>query len=221
MHYKKTTHSQTPISKREEKPSFTTACPEQRPRTYTTLLALLMAVMIFAATKSGAQTIASSSEEIQAKPQAPISIEADSAEQDEKLGITTYKGNVAIVQGPLSIKADRVHIISMGSSDKRSVEKISASGNPAIFTHQASSPADSIIAQAQKIDYQLKPGIVILRNSASLVQQGSSVSGELIEYFIAEKRVKAQAGGEKTSGKSDRVRTVITPGAGILFNTGD
>ena len=221
MHYKKTTHSLTHVSKRAKTLSFATVFPEQRPRTYTTLLALLLVVMIFAAAKSGAQTLSSSPEKTQAKPQTPISIEADSAEQDEKLGITTYKGNVAIVQGALSIRADLVHIISVGSSDKRSVEKISASGNPAIFTHQASSPADSIVAQAQKIDYQLRPGIVILRTSASLVQQGSSVSGELIEYFIAEKRVKAQAGGEKTSGKSDRVRTVITPGAGILFNTGD
>jgi len=221
MHYKKTTHSQTHASKRAKTLSFATFFSQKKPRTYTTLLALLVLVMLFSASKSYAQTIASPPEETQAKPQAPISIEADSAEQDEKLGITTYKGNVAIVQGALSIKADLVHIISVGSSDKRSVEKISASGKPAIFTHQATTPADSIIAQAQKIDYQLKPGIVILKNSASLVQQGSSVSGELIEYFIAEKRVTAQAGGEKTSGKSDRVRTVITPGAGILFNTGD
>ena len=112
------------------------------------LLALLVLVMLFTSAKSGAQTIASSPEETQAKPQAPISIEADSAEQDEKLGITTYKGNVAIVQGALSIKADLVHIISVGSSDKRSVEKISASGKPAIFTHQATIDGNHYIDSA-------------------------------------------------------------------------
>ena len=152
---------------------------------------------------------------------APISIEADSAEQNEKLGITTYNGNVAIIQGALSINADRVQIITRNGPDKRSVEKISASGNPAIFTHHASDRADSIIAEAQNIDYHLQNGTVLLENKATLVQQGSSVAGDRIEYFIAEKRVKAQANEKSPQGKKSRVRTVITPGSGILFNPGD
>lgn len=156
-----------------------------------------------------------------ANTSAPIAIEADSAEQDEKMGVTTYRGNVAIVQGPLSIQADRVQINSRNDGEKRSVEKITATGSPATFTHQAVNAADNIVAQALHIDYHLTLGSVILENNASLVQQGSSVSGDRIEYFIAEKRVKAAAGGQSPDGQQGRVRTVITPGTGILFSTDD
>ncbi|NNL56283.1 MAG: lipopolysaccharide transport periplasmic protein LptA [Pseudomonadales bacterium] len=150
---------------------------------------------------------------------APIAIEADAAEQDEKKGVTTYRGNVAIVQGPLSIKADKVQIISRSDGEKRNVEKITASGSPAIFTHQAINVADNISAEANNIDYHLLQGRVLLENRASLVQQGSSVSGDSIEYFIAEKRVKAAAGSRSGNGQNGRVRTVITPGSGMLFGS--
>ncbi|MBT8139653.1 MAG: lipopolysaccharide transport periplasmic protein LptA [Gammaproteobacteria bacterium] len=148
---------------------------------------------------------------------APISIEADSAEQDEKLGVTTYKGNVAIVQGSLSIVADLVRIISRTVNDSRVVGTISADGSPAVFTHSAPGSSDTTSARASSIEYLLDEGKIILQRDATLIQQGSSVSGDRIEYFIEEKRVKANAN-ENAGADGSRVRTVITPGAGIIFD---
>jgi lipopolysaccharide export system protein LptA len=147
---------------------------------------------------------------------APIAIEADSAEQDEKTGVTIYKGNVAIVQGSLSIAADLVRIVSRPVNDRRIIAMISAEGSPARFNHRAENTVDSITANARSIDYMLEDGKVILQREAELVQQGSSVSGDRIEYFIAEKRVSAST--DESASRGGRVRTVITPGTGTLFD---
>lgn len=147
----------------------------------------------------------------------PISIEADSAEQDEKLGITTYKGNVKIQQGGLSIKAHKVQLISSieQADGSRQLEKIIASGKPAIFSHQPNQQADTLTAEGGNIDYLVKQGIVRLQDNATLQQQGSSVSGDFIEYFIAEQRVVAKA---DPKDKKTRVKTVIIPGSETFFS---
>lgn len=149
-----------------------------------------------------------------------IAIEADSAEQDEKTGVTTYSGSVAIVQGPLSIVADRVRIVSKTVGDNRVVEAIHAEGQPALFTHNSADNSENVTARASNIEYLLEMGKINLQGKASLLQQGSSVSGDLIEYFIDQKRVKARADDSTRQG-GGRVRTVITPGAGILFENND
>lgn len=148
----------------------------------------------------------------------PISIEADSAEQNEKLGITVYSGNVSITQGELSIQANQVKITSVENDDtqKRTIENIIANGDPAIFSHNTENPAEQMVAKANTINYLLKPGVVTFEENAFLSQQGSSVRGNHIEYTIAERRIKAHANPEN---KKTRVKTIITPGDDLLFST--
>ena len=111
------------------------------------------------------------------KESAPIEIEADSAEQNEKLGITTYRGNVSVIRENLTILAEKVQIYSSIKNDanKRTIEKIIATGSPANFTHDAENIADRLVAEAKKINYLPKTGIIKLEENASLVQHGSSV----------------------------------------------
>ena len=56
----------------------------------------------------------------------PIHVKADTAERDDKRGITTYRGDVVIDQGSLNIAAQEV--IMYGST---SIERIVATGRPA------------------------------------------------------------------------------------------
>jgi len=152
---------------------------------------------------------------------ASIAIEADSAEQDEKRGVITYKGNVSIKQAGLQISADVVQIIGGNEpqSGARQIDKIIARGEPAIFTHKAS-PAplgannSKLVAEAQQIHYFVQRGVVRLQGDASLLQRGSSVSGKLIEYFIADQRVVAAADPDN---EQTRVKTVIIPGDENFF----
>ena len=105
---------------------------------------------------------------------------------------------------------------SRAGEQRRQIINIVSTGKPAIFVHQTEEASQRIVAEANTIDYHLKNATIILRDKASLLQQGSSVSGDLIEYFIQEQRVKAQA---KTEDDNSRVRTIISPDAGNPFET--
>lgn len=155
---------------------------------------------------------------------APIAIEADSAEQDEKKGITIYRGNVSIEQGDLSIKADTVTIqstISTAQSDAstaRSISHIIANGKPARFTQQLADEPKPINAEGNTIRYAIEEGIILLEDNASIDQVGSKVTGEKIEYFIREDKVKAQA---DPNDKNTRVHTIINPSSSSSRSTQD
>jgi lipopolysaccharide export system protein LptA len=152
-----------------------------------------------------------------------ISIEADSAEQDEKRGVITYKGNVRINQDGLQIHADKVQIIggTHPQTGARQIEKILARGEPAEFTHSTTTKnqkpdGSNLVAEAEQIHYFVQRGVVRLLGSASLLQQGSSVTGKQIEYFIADQRVVAAADPDN---QQTRVKTVIIPGDENFFTT--
>ncbi len=150
----------------------------------------------------------------------PIAIEADSAEQDEQSGLTVYRGNVTMMQGSLRIEANEIQFQSAQSdgNGKRKLNRVAASGDPAVFSHRETIE-EEVVAQALEIDYLPADGKVVMQGDASLVQQASSVRGDRIEYFISEKKVRAAADPQTSSG---RVKTVITPGQdfGINLNPG-
>jgi len=153
----------------------------------------------------------------QSQRELPISIEADSAEQNEQQGLTIYRGNVTMTQGRLRIEADEIQIVSVKieSENNRQISEVVANGDLAVFSHRDKADSE-VIAMARTIDYSPRENTVVLTGSASLEQQGSSVRGEKIEYFISEQKVKAAASpGEKQG----RVKTVITPGQGISFGS--
>ena len=147
---------------------------------------------------------------------APIEIEADSAEQNEALGIITYRGNVVIKQAGLLINADKVSIESKrgGEDNERSLQQITATGLPAKFSH--SSPVDNQVvnAEAEKIFFEVNKSLINLSRNARLVQNKSSVSGDQIEYLIEQRRVKARSLGD---GGDRRVHTVISADDTSLF----
>ena len=162
---------------------------------------------------------------------APISIAADSAEQNEKKGVTIYRGNVAIEQGTLTINADTVTIETVDIENRsnvdnansvstdsvsRTVTTIVASGFPARFSQISEGQITAINAKGNTIRYAVDSGIIQLEENASIDKFGSKVSGEKIEYFINEELVKAQA---DPNDKNTRVHTVIIPGSNASFQT--
>ena len=148
----------------------------------------------------------------------PIRIAADSAEQDEREGVTVYSGNVVIEQSSLQIEADQVTIrTATDNPDKaRKVEVIVATGKPAHLRQQTPTGdhgeqmenSEAIDASADTIHYWLVRGVIKLEKNATINQHGSSVSGDEIEYFIDRQRVKAKADPSRPKG---RVQTIIAP----------
>ncbi len=140
----------------------------------------------------------------------PIQINADSAEQNEKEGVTIYRGNVTIRQGNLDIRADTVTIYSSSDNDQslsHNVTTIVAKGNPASFVQHLATDATTVNAKGNSITYSINEGIILLKDNASIDRHGSKVTGGLIEYFIKEERIKAEAAPDD----STRVHTTIMP----------
>lgn len=133
----------------------------------------------------------------------PINIESDQAERNDKLGTTVYNGNVVIVQGTIKIKGNKVTVYSRGNK----VNKIVCIGTPAHY-QQIPKPNDKLmVARASTIEYQLAGDKIVLIKNASLAQNGSTITGERINYNLKEEVVRATS--NKKTGK--RIKMVIPP----------
>ena len=135
----------------------------------------------------------------------PIYIQSDRAERDERKGTTVYTGDVEIDQGSLHISADRVTIAMDGDQ----VTRIDALGAPAKMHQKPSPEREPVYARATTIQYDVAREILTLIEQAAVTQEGSTVKGERIEYFVQEQRVKASSGSAESG--ASRVQMVIQP----------
>jgi len=134
----------------------------------------------------------------------PIYIESDSAERDDKKGITTYQGKVKMDQGSMRIVADKITIHSV---DNR-VHMIVATGKPARYQQKPSPDKELVVAEGGTIRYEIDPERLELVKNASIMQEGTTMSGDRIDYNITESLVKA-AGDAHSS--NQRIKMVIPP----------
>lgn len=121
--------------------------------------------------------------------QQPIHIRSNSAIKDDKQGLTIYQGNVDMTQGSLNIQADTVTIYSQNET----VTKIIAVGKPARFKQQPEPGQGDVIAKAATIEYQITKKMITLIDKASLDQEGSTITGNQINYDIDAARVEASS----------------------------
>lgn len=119
----------------------------------------------------------------------PIRISADQALRDEKQGFTVYRGNVHMDQGSLQIEADSITIYHTAEE----ADRIVARGQPARLQQQPDPARGPVHARAAVIEYFQSEERVHLSEDAHIEQDGSTVSGETIDYYIREQRVRADS----------------------------
>ena len=134
----------------------------------------------------------------------PIHIEGDDAEIDQVNRTVVYEGNVQVDQGTLRVNANKLVI----EYENRKVVRITAHGTPARYSQQLEGEQGLVEAHAQTIVYHTEDDLVDLKGDASLTQQGSELTGELITYDIVLGKVEASAGG------NGRVQTIFQPAGG-------
>ena len=135
----------------------------------------------------------------------PIQIEADEAVRDEMVGETRYEGNVVLTQGSLRITADRIAI----RHDAKGADAILATGQPATLIQQPTPEQAPVEASALRIEYRRSEDLVRLMDEAKIKQDGSTLSGDHIDYIVSQRTVKAA--GNAGSGGDGRVEVVIPP----------
>jgi len=120
----------------------------------------------------------------------PIRLTADTAIRDEKQGFTVYSGNVHMIQGSLDIVADKLTIYH----ENAEADKIVAEGSPARMKQLPALDEEMVRARARTIEYYKLEDRVHLKIDAYITRDdGSSVTGDSIDYYIAEELIKADS----------------------------
>jgi lipopolysaccharide export system protein LptA len=107
-------------------------------------------------------------------------------------------------QGTIRIEADQITIYRIEIEG----DKIVAEGSPAHMQQQPEPDSALMHARGGIIEYYRVEERLLLRNDALLEQDGSSVRGDRIDYFIDQQLVKAAA---DEPGNARRVEVVIPP----------
>lgn len=133
-----------------------------------------------------------------------ISIDADDQTADLKNKISTFIGNVVVIQGSLKITADTM---KADASQGKGKEVFIATGTPAKYS-QTLDDGKVITAQANEIRYELETRNLSLKVNAQLKQSDSLVKGDSILYDLEAQKLMA-SGADKQS--NSRVTTIFTP----------
>ena len=136
----------------------------------------------------------------------PVEIESDTAEFDELGGLTTYSGNVQLTQGSIELSADEIQLRTLEGQ----IVELIALGNPAQYEQIPDPDSEKLIARGNRIRYLLEDNLIELSGSASLSQEGTTLSGGTILYDIRRHSLRASSESDEQI-TTERVRVVLPP----------
>ncbi|MBO9494592.1 lipopolysaccharide transport periplasmic protein LptA [Thalassotalea sp. G20_0] len=139
--------------------------------------------------------------------QQPIQIDSDTADIDNKKGVSVYRGDVVMTQGTTRITGD---VITIYTRD-RELTRVIAQGNKARAYYEELQPGEQGIVQAwgNTIRYDVDSDQIELIKNAQLSQKGDTFTGEKIDYNLTLQTVNAK--GTPNQGDNGRVQMVIQP----------
>ena len=129
---------------------------------------------------------------------APIYIDSDRLEADQKTNTVTYKGNVVAKQEDVTLYANTLVIIYDPESKK--LKEIIAIGNVKVVQLDRR-------ATGQKVTFDQDKNKVVLDGDAVIREGTNVIRGERITFYVEEERSVVEPG------KGGRVSTSITPPA--------
>ncbi|WP_260679371.1 lipopolysaccharide transport periplasmic protein LptA [Thalassomonas sp. M1454] len=124
-----------------------------------------------------------------------IKIVAKKQSSDLKNKVASYLEDVKITQGSLSIEADLVQVANEPGSERKFYL---AKGKPAKFS-QLLEDGQKIELQANEISYSPSSNTIIIKGNASISQEGSMVTGDIITYNITTEQLTAESTGSVTT----------------------
>ncbi len=125
---------------------------------------------------------------------APVEATSDALAVEQDTGTAIFTGNVVIVQGEMRLTAPRVLVVY--SDDQSKVERLEATGGVTLV-----SGPDA--AEADRADYSIDTGVVIMRGNVLMTQGDNSLTSDEATVNLTEGT--AQMGG--------RVKTILQPGS--------
>lgn len=134
--------------------------------------------------------------------QKPVTVTSLKQSLDLEKNITTFTDGVAVKQGSIDIRADKVVVTRPGGDSNKMV--IEAFGNPVTF-YQMQDNGKPIKGRGSKMRYEMATELVTLTGNAYLEQLDSNISGDRITYVVPTQQMQA------FSDKGKQVTTVLLP----------
>jgi lipopolysaccharide export system protein LptA len=134
------------------------------------------------------------------RPNGPVTVTADRAEW-QQAGAMRYAGHVMLAVDTLVMHGQNLELKQFEDGQYEA----HLTGEPARLTDAGGEGAPPIAAEARKLDYDARTGMVDLTGGALLSRGSDRLTGENIRYDVNARRVQA-AGGD-----SGQVRIVIQP----------
>ena len=141
-----------------------------------------------------------------AQSQAPIEVEADRLDLDQRAGTAVYSGNVDMRQGEMQLRGERVEI---QRNDAGELSQAIATGERAYLRNRLDDQETPMEGWARRIIYHVAERRVELIDQAELTQQGDRFQGGRLEYFIDQEVVQARS--DVNGSDNQRIRMTLQP----------
>lgn len=129
----------------------------------------------------------------------PIQISADTAELNDKTGISIYRGDVEMVQGTRILTGDTITVHSVDDE----VKKVISVGQPATY-QETTDDGDIVFSEAEEMIFYRDEEKVEMFRKAMVTQEDNTIRSEYILYL-------AEEGFIDTGTNQDRVNITIQP----------
>jgi len=132
-----------------------------------------------------------------AQGQVPVKILSDQMEYVQKNNTIVFRGNVHVNREDFQIWSDKLTVFMSSSGEKaqpamdpdgsRDIEKLLAEGSVRIEREQQ-------VGTSDKATYWTRRGVVVMEGSPVLKDGVSSISGEVITYYLQDNRGVVEGG---------------------------
>ncbi len=129
----------------------------------------------------------------------PIHISADTAELNDKTGVSIYTGNVEMIQGTTILRGDKITVYTQDNE----VQRMIALGDLATY-QETNDDGDIVYAESEKMIHNAKEKKIELFRRAKITELDNVIRSDYIKYMTA-------LGLMDTGTKSDRVNITIMP----------
>jgi lipopolysaccharide export system protein LptA len=124
----------------------------------------------------------------------PVEVTADNLSVDQQSGTAIFEGNVLIGQGEMRLSAARVKVIYRAGG--QGIQRLEATGGVTLV-----SGPDA--AEAQRADYDIDDGTIVMTGEVLLAQGPSALSADKMSVRLS----------DGTAQMSGRVKTILQTGS--------
>jgi lipopolysaccharide export system protein LptA len=129
----------------------------------------------------------------------PIHISADTAELNEKTGVSIYRGDVKMVQGTTILTGDVITVYT----DNSEVEKMISVGDLATY-QETTDDGDIVYAESEEMIHNSAEKKIELFRRGKITQVGNVIRSDYILYLTEQGLID-------TGTKKDRIEITIQP----------